>query len=109
MSECDLPTRLEVYGAGAFTLHRIALTRSGLQGLPSFSAKKDDPRFGWYVDNYGTEAWELDAMDPNELRQTVENMIKRFIDPEEWKHHKKIEATQRETTRRIAAAMAGAK
>jgi hypothetical protein len=68
MSEIDLPARLRSYGAGDFSFERIALLESDLSDLPDFEAKKTDPRYKWFVDNYGKKAWELDAMDPNELR-----------------------------------------
>jgi hypothetical protein len=111
MSEMDLPQRLRDYGAGGYSLYRIALDAFDVRGLPSFpvSDKKKDPRYSWFVERYGQRAWELDAMDPNNLRERVEDWIKRFIDSDEWEHHKKIEAAQRETTKRIAQAMAGAK
>ena len=45
-----------------------------MRGLPSFPAsdKKKDPRYKWFVRNYGNRCWELDAMDPNDLRACVE-------------------------------------
>jgi hypothetical protein len=127
MSDLDLPDRLERYGAvdneatwdssleeiaaiepndqEGFGLVRIALTEEDTNRLPSFPAKKDDPRYSWYVENYGKQAWELDAMNPNELRDRVRQAIRTFIDPGEWRRHKEIEKLQRDTTKRIAAAM----
>ena len=87
----------------------IALVDDDTDDLPSFEAKVDDPRYRWYVEEYGEESWELDAMDPNELRDRVEEAIDEYIDADAWEQHKKIEAVQRETTRRIAQAMAQAK
>jgi hypothetical protein len=117
MSELDLPGRLAAYGAsnydGDYTLSRIALTIADvLSGnLPAFNAdsKKKDPRYNWFVRNYGRRAWELDAMNPNDLRERVKAEIEKFVKPGDWKRHKQIEAAQRETTRRIAAAMAAVK
>ena len=42
------------------------LTREQTVGLPSFSAsdKKKDPRYKWFVQNFGNRCWELDALDP---------------------------------------------
>lgn len=103
MSEKDLPERLERYGARDFELERIAITDDDIkQGLPSFPAKRTDPRYDWYVRNYGDEAWELDAMDPNDLRLKVEAEIKTFIDPETWERHKLAEQAEQETVRTIA-------
>ena len=70
MSERDLPERLSRYGGDHVSLKRIAITRADTRGLPSFPAtdKKKDTRYGWFVKNFGNRCWELDAMDPNDLR-----------------------------------------
>jgi hypothetical protein len=119
MSEVDLPGRLKRYGASnfeewigkSFEIKRIALTADDTEDLPSFDAKTEDPRYGWYVEKYGEEAWELDAMDPNDLRERVDEAINEYIDPGDWEQHKRIEQAEFETTRKIARAMsrAGAK
>jgi hypothetical protein len=116
MSEVDLPERLKRYGANdfeewigkSFDLRRIALIDDDIDDLPAFEAKSQDPRYGWYVETYGEDAWELDAMDPNELRGRVEQEIRRYVNRSDWKRHKQIEKAQRETTRRIARAMSAA-
>jgi hypothetical protein len=40
-------------------------------GLPSFpaSSKRKDPRYSWFVEHHGTRCWEIDAMDPRDLRE----------------------------------------
>jgi hypothetical protein len=106
MSEVDLPERLKRYGASEFKLCRIALTEFDIGGgLPSFEAKKTDPRYGWYVENYGDEAWELDAMDPNNLRERVETEIEEYVDAEAWERHKLTETAEKETVKIIATKM----
>jgi hypothetical protein len=110
MSEEDLPSRLNEYGAGDdYTIRRVALTYGDTHGgnLPAFDleTKKKDPRYKWFVSHYGDEAWELDAMDPNVLRDRVTSEIDRYIDQDDWQQHLKIEEAQRETTRKIALAL----
>jgi hypothetical protein len=85
MSERDLPTRFAKYDGDHIKLRRIALTlkhttRNEMR-RSSFPAsdKADDPRYKWFVDNYGKKCWELDAMDPNALRSCVEREIKKLI------------------------------
>jgi hypothetical protein len=87
MSEQDLPNRLSKYAGDHVMLTRIALTRDHVRGLLSFPAtdKKKDPRYRWFRANYGDQCWELDAMDPNDLRACVENEIEALIEPEAWK------------------------
>jgi hypothetical protein len=83
MSDEDLPTRFSRYGGDHITMKRIALTRQQVRGLPSFPAadKKKDPRCRWFRSNYGDRCWELDAMDPNDLRDCVEQAIIGLIEP----------------------------
>jgi hypothetical protein len=87
MSEIDLPNRLEEYGGDHVKVIRIALTECQLANLTSFPArdKHKDPRYAWFIHNYGHRCWELDALDPNGLRDLVEDHIKTCIlDPEAW-------------------------
>jgi hypothetical protein len=88
MSEMDLPKRLEEYDGNHVEVQRIALTREQVHGLPSFPAaeKMKDTRYRWFVSRYGDTCWELDAMDPNDLRDCVEAAIKDLIEPEAWAH-----------------------
>src|SRR5215470_4123572 len=57
MSEEDLPDRLEKYEGHHVEVRRIATTREQVRGLPSFPAsdKRKDPRYKWFVANYGHE------------------------------------------------------
>jgi hypothetical protein len=107
MSEIDFPNRLHRYGATNFTITRIALTTDDRAGLPSFPAKDKikDSRYKWFVKNYGDRCWEIDAMDPSDLRNRVESEILKYIDPVAWNRHTIIEEAQRETTRMIASQM----
>ena len=96
MSEEDLPTRLSDYDGDHIMLTRIALTRGQVGGLPSFPAtdKKNDTRYKWFVCNYGTRCWEIDAMDPNDLRDCVEDAIKELIEPVAWQRCEVVNAAE---------------
>jgi len=97
MSEVDLPARLEEYGAADFEFKRIALTEEDVRSddFPEpFPAKTTDRRYRWYVENYGGNAWELDAMDPNDLRNRVQQEIEGLINEEDWKQHKETEEAE---------------
>jgi hypothetical protein len=98
MSECDLPNRLEEYGGLHVDVRRIALTQDQLAPLPSFPAsdKRKDPRYKWFIRNYGDQCWEVDALDPNELRRCVEEEIKLCIaDPDRWNRCVQINKAER--------------
>jgi hypothetical protein len=107
MSEVDLPKRLEAYGAEDIHLKRVALVREDTRGLTSFPAsdKVKDPRYQWFVSRYGAQCWELDAMNPNTLRQKVESAIVAKLDREAWNICQRAEAAQVETFKTVLTAM----
>lgn len=98
MSEVDLPRRLALYGA-AVTLRSVALLQSDAVGLPNFDAatKTGDKRHAWFVENYGSTCWELDAMNPNDLRERMRQSIDEYLDHDAWAHATKIEKAQVES------------
>jgi hypothetical protein len=103
MSEHDLPGRLAKYGGEHVMLKRVALLLEHLSALPSFQAsdKKDDPRYGWFVRNFGRGCWELDALDPNDLRASVEKEIQALIEPTAWERCEIVEKAERESLRAV--------
>jgi hypothetical protein len=105
MSEEDLPKRLDEYGGLHVEVMRIALTGGHVLDLPSFPAanKKNDPRFSWFVSNYGERCWELDAMDPNDLRTCVEKAIKKLIEPVAWKRCEIVNKAEQQSLKTVLA------
>jgi hypothetical protein len=103
MSERDIPDRLARYGGDHVNLVRIALTQADVAGLPGFKAsdKKKDPRYPWFVANYGNRCWELDAMDPNDLRARVEAEIQSRIEPIAWQRCEVVNAAECESLRTV--------
>jgi hypothetical protein len=102
MSERDLPERLAKYDGDHVQVKRIALTQAH-RGLPWFPAsdKKKDPRYPWFVRNYGDRCWELDALDPNDLRALVEEAIRAEIEPVAWNRCAAVEKAERESLRHV--------
>jgi hypothetical protein len=105
MSEADLPARISNYGGDHITLKRIALTREHVSDLPSFPAtdKRKDPRYRWFRTHYGSRCWELDAMDPGDLRACVEMAICELIEPEAWQRCEIVNQAEQESLRTILA------
>jgi hypothetical protein len=110
MSERDLPERLDRYGGAHVEIKRIALTRDQLTDLPSFSAtdKLKDPRFKWFCENFGSRCWELDALDPNELRDCVERHIKELIEPIAWQRCRTVMLAEQNSLTEFMTSWAGA-
>jgi hypothetical protein len=103
MSERDLPERLARYGGNHIQLRRIAITRDQTRGVPSFPAsdKNNDRRYRWFVENFGKRCWELDALDPNDLRAIVEREILALIEPIAWERCDVINRAEQESLRTI--------
>jgi hypothetical protein len=110
MSQCDLPDRLEKYGGGHVKVQRIALVRGQLARLPSFSAteKRGDPRYKWFVKNFGKKCWEIDALDPNVLRACVEKKIKSLIEPDAWHRCEVVDIAERNSVCEVLGKWAAA-
>lgn len=107
MSEADLPERLERYGS-QWQLERVALCLDDLDALPSFPTvtKANDARYAWYLKHSvadPTRSWELDAMDPVDLRERVASSIARFIDADAWKRAAEVEQAEVESMRAFGA------
>ena len=71
--------------------------------MPSFPAsdKSKDTRYGWFTRNHGHECWELDALDPNLLRQRVREEIEALIEPVAWARCKNTEKAEHESLRSV--------
>jgi hypothetical protein len=103
MSEQDLPARFAKYDGDHIALTRIALTPRQVRGLPSFPAsdKRKDPRYKWFTANHGSRCWELDAMDPNVLRNCVKREIVKLIEPVAWKRCEVVNKAEQQSLRTI--------
>jgi hypothetical protein len=115
MSEVDLPGRLEEYGgfdpdgSGGLEIQRVALVETDLPGLPSFGAatKRKDPRYRWFVANYGHTCRELDALSPVILRERVEAAIVARLDRPSWDRYVAAETAERESIVKTVATWRG--
>ena len=111
MSEVDLPARLERYGGDHITVKRVAVTGEDLLTLPTFDAKKTDPRHDWFISSYGNdECAELDALDPRILRDRVEREIESSIeDLYAWERCAIVERAERQSLVEVMTAWTGSR
>jgi hypothetical protein len=109
MSEKDLPERLSRYDGNHVRVIRIALIEEQTAGLPSFPAsdKRKDPRYPWFVKHHGNQCWEIDAMDPRDLRDCVEREIKAVIEPVAWKRCEAVNKAELESLQTILSKWKG--
>lgn len=109
MSEVDLTRRLLRYG-GNVDVIRIALTEEDTKGdLPSFpvESKRQDSRYRWFKDRFGTRCWELDALNPVTLRSRVEQAVLDRLDTVAWNRAEIAESAERESLLSILNAWPG--
>jgi hypothetical protein len=111
MSQEDIPQRLEKYDGYHVEVKRIALLSHHVTDLPSFPArdKRKDTRYSWFVQNYGDRCWELDALDPNDLRALVKKAIKAEIEPVAWNRCAVVEKAEQQSLRTVLDAWKGKK
>lgn len=72
----DIQERLWMFGADV-EVKRVALTMNQVQTYnpPPNPAKITDSRASKYIDEYGDESWELDALEPQMLNQLITNEV----------------------------------
>lgn len=94
----DLREKFELFRL-RFPIERVALTMDQIRQYepPPNYAKASDSRSEGYVERYGTECWELDALDPSVIQSVVEDAIQEQIrDPEAFAARKEERKEQRE-------------
>lgn len=79
----DIQERLELFGADVY-VKRVALTMDQIQlyNPPPNPAKITDSRASKYIEEYGTESWELDALEPKVISDLIKNEITAIRDDE---------------------------
>lgn len=92
----DLRNRFAKYDAGFIEIERIGLNIDQVRKfkLRPNPVKRADSRAAEYVQNFGTECWELDALPPDELQNIIVAEIEKWVDEEAW------EATRKEIEER---------
>jgi hypothetical protein len=82
----DIQDRLLTFGVDV-TVRRLALNMDQVTKYnpPPNPAKDTDARFQGYMDRYGDESWELDALDPKVLMALVARAVEDYRDPRRWR------------------------
>lgn len=77
----DIKARLEMLGARV-TVQRIALNLNQITQYspPPNPAKVTDSRSNSYIQQYGNESWELDALDPSIIKDLIKDAVNDLTD-----------------------------
>lgn len=83
----DHKERLEMLSGGEVTINRVALNMNQIEehDPPPNPTKLTDSRAQGYIDKYGQECWELDALSPNLIGELIRKEILRLRDEDAYK------------------------
>jgi len=79
----DIQERLTMFGANVH-VKRVALTMEQIETYnpPPNPAKMTDSRCWKYIENFGYESWELDALEPKMLTNLITEQVTMYRDDE---------------------------
>jgi hypothetical protein len=99
----DIRDRLEMF-MGGLEVKRIALNMDQVDEYnpPPNPAKLTDSRIGGYIAEFGSDSWELDALEPQVLVDLVEKTITAVRDDDLWDEAEAEEDEAKAILRRIA-------
>lgn len=99
----DISERMELFEAYT-EVHRIALNMEQVQeyGPPPNPAKITDSRCQSYIKQYGTESWELDALNPQVIEKLIKDEIAYLTDFDRLEDRLEIQRQQKESIKKYA-------
>src|SRR5260370_24868107 len=100
----DILDRLEMFTRGTMRFERLALNMDQVEeyGPPPNPAKITDSRATAYIQEFGGESWELDALEPSVLEALVRKAIESVVDEDLMVEASKEQEKYRETLAAIA-------
>jgi hypothetical protein len=106
----DIKDRLNLFMDRAdqsVVVRRIALNMNQIEKYkpPPNPAKITDSRAKAYISEFGTESWELDALDPKVLAALITRNITDFIDKDLWDERVRLQQEHRDVLVKAAKRM----
>ncbi len=76
----DIQDRLRIFEAYNVEFHRLALNMNQIEEYnpPPNPAKLTDSRATQYIDEFGYDSWELDALEPQVISDLIESNVKKY-------------------------------
>jgi hypothetical protein len=101
----DIVDRLELFTGDEVRFQRLALNMDQVEQYdpPPTPAKITDSRASAYIAEFGSESWELDALDPKVLSDLIENAVCQFIDGDLWKRDERLQEKERRGLEKAAS------
>lgn len=81
----DIESRLDLFMGGC-EIQRLALNMEQVRKFspPPNPAKTTDSRYRTYIAEFGSESWELDALDPTVIAGLIRSAVMSLIDQKPW-------------------------
>jgi len=100
----DITERLQLMGSDMIEVRRIALTTEQVIHYqpPPNPAKITDSRAADYIEKYGDESWELDALEPAVLESLIEEAVAEIRDDELYQSALEDESTNKDLMRQVS-------
>lgn len=100
----DNDDRVNMFTRGFVEVKRLALTMDQIEQYnpPPNPAKETDSRCSGYVQRFGNESWELDALEPSVIGQLIRDAVEPLIDDDKWAEALAIEDAHKEEIALVA-------
>jgi hypothetical protein len=99
----DIQTRMATFGSSV-EVHRLALNMPQIDEFnpPPNPTKLTDSRSSGYVDEFGEESWELDALSPQVIARLIEKAVLELRNNKRWRVKVEEEETQRAALTKVS-------
>lgn len=93
----DIQERMDMFGADVY-VKRVALTMEQIETFnpPPNPTKLSDARANGYIEEYGHECWELDALEPKVITQLIRDEVTALCDSDLFDEIQRREETDKE-------------
>jgi len=93
----DIQDRLRIFEAYNVEFHRLALNMNQIEQYnpPPNPAKLTDSRATQYIDEFGYDSWELDALEPQIISNLIEKNVSRYRNERIYNEILKQEKTEK--------------
>lgn len=100
----DNEDRLGMFAEAPVEVRRLALNMAQIEQYdpPPNPAKLTDSRCSGYIDRYGADSWELDALEPQVIERLVSDEVQSLLDVTAWNARYEEQEAQRQLIERIA-------
>lgn len=99
----DIVERLETFNVEPI-FHRVGLNMDQIElyDPPPNPTKLTDSRAGGYIDKFGYESWELDALEPNVLVKLIHDKATEYLDQDKFDAIRDRQERERATLNNVA-------